>query len=354
MIDFTPLTDDQLVELVRAACAECGVRGMAVQEAARAAMLSEHEKAQIRADATAREAQRIREEEAARVAQAAADELRRKADEKARAERKAQEELRWKRNGLLARMVRATLGRGWVLTVWQKDGELRVYLDGPGRVEYYHTGNHRNAPGTLTSSEGGKAAEIREICRTALRFYNSVRLECTEDAAGQGEMEFPAEYAAALKTRQAAEAEAVAAMAREAEAKREREAQAKREREAQDERELAEMLGGEMILLSCQHREIEVRGVYSVRRDYRRIGIVRTASGLVAGLVRLEIRNVPGMRYQTEAWPAGFDVLSEPIDELVSAEEAAILAAEAATLRALTPRQVASTTNGAVTEVSRG
>ena len=60
MMDFTPLTDDQLVELIRAACSEAVKRGAACAAAAQGAYLGEAEKAQIARDAAAREAEKLR------------------------------------------------------------------------------------------------------------------------------------------------------------------------------------------------------------------------------------------------------------------------------------------------------
>lgn len=75
-LDFSALSDDQLLGLVRAALREIVQRSPALSEAARSAMLDEHERATIAAHATDREAARLRALERARVATEAAARVR--------------------------------------------------------------------------------------------------------------------------------------------------------------------------------------------------------------------------------------------------------------------------------------
>jgi hypothetical protein len=72
-LDFSTLTDDQLVGLLRSVLRECVARGGAVQAAARSAGIDEAERAQIAKDAAEREAAKLRAKERERVAKDAAE-----------------------------------------------------------------------------------------------------------------------------------------------------------------------------------------------------------------------------------------------------------------------------------------
>lgn len=214
MIDFTPLSDDQLVELIRAACAEAVQRGAGTAAAAQAAYLSEAEKAQIARDAVQREAERQRQAEADRIAAEAAATV--------KADAQKQE---WGRRRLLARMVVETLGAGWALTVWNKT-DLRVYLDGPTtgsrrravtpKISYWHTGNQYEKPGALKSSDYPDAPwkPLRALCELACEYYPSgVTLRDTAAVAGDAklpELPYPAEFETAIASIRAERAEAEA------------------------------------------------------------------------------------------------------------------------------------------------
>jgi hypothetical protein len=150
MLDFSTLTDDQLVGLIREALQEVVRRGPAVEAAARAAGLDEAEKAKVAAAAAQAEARRLRDEEARRVAEEAAAKVRQEADEhKADAERDKAAILRG-----IAREARSLFGSDqpeFTVALWEKPGDRRIYI-GHGYnsnwVEYHHDGDHRTAPGT--------------------------------------------------------------------------------------------------------------------------------------------------------------------------------------------------------------
>lgn len=187
LIDFKPLTDDQLVELVRAACAEAVLRGSAIEAATRAAMLSEAEKATIARTAAEREAEKLRREEAERIAQAAAEQVRQQAGQE-QAQKAADEQARlWGRQKFLGRLVKNLFGSGCTLTVWNK-GDKRVYIDNePGtvRVEFYSTGNHRNPPGTLkisvSEAQITDKALVKRVVEHAAKSWNSLpRMDCDQ------------------------------------------------------------------------------------------------------------------------------------------------------------------------------
>lgn len=76
-LDFSVLSDDQLVTLIREACQEAVSRNPAVAAASRSAVLDESEKARIRTEASEREAAKLRALEREKLAQEAAAEIRR-------------------------------------------------------------------------------------------------------------------------------------------------------------------------------------------------------------------------------------------------------------------------------------
>jgi hypothetical protein len=79
-LDFSQLTDDQLVTLIREACQEAVSRNPAVATASRSAVLDESEKARIRTEASEREAARLRALERERLAKEAVEEVRRETE----------------------------------------------------------------------------------------------------------------------------------------------------------------------------------------------------------------------------------------------------------------------------------
>lgn len=191
------LTDDQLVEMARHVAVELGKRSHDVMAAAQAAIVSEAEKARIAERAAIAEAERVRKAELERVARDAEDKVRQQA---------AQADIaktadNWSAKKMLAMMVAETLGPGWSMTVWNRDGnDKRVYIEGAGRGEptergratdakitYYATGNSRNAPGTLDmiNVPGGVSINVvRAICiEAAGRFARMGYLSCTQAAA---------------------------------------------------------------------------------------------------------------------------------------------------------------------------
>lgn len=158
MLDFSTLTDDQLIELIRLAAAEAVERGQAIATAAKNAGLSEAEKARIDQEAYVAEVQLLRNMQAERVAELA----RRRAQEevgRVQQEKEAAEVAKlWKLKGELGQRVVDLLGYGYQLTVWNRGADKRVYIDrvrthsdqiGVKKVSYFHTGNSYNPPGTI-------------------------------------------------------------------------------------------------------------------------------------------------------------------------------------------------------------
>lgn len=202
------LTDDQLVEMARHVAVELGRRHHDVQAAAQAAILSEAEKARIAEKAAKAEARRFREEQAERIAKEAVRQAR-----DAEAQKDIEKTARsWSINKMLALMVVETLGKGWRIAVWNRDGDdKRVYLNGPQvpderdrmqsqEITFFATGNSRNPPGTLDMprTPPEKREAVRVICREAARRWKRQQ-EFGCDQTSLAEVEpapYPDEYIA--------------------------------------------------------------------------------------------------------------------------------------------------------------
>lgn len=196
-MDFSQLTSDQLVELIRAACAECAQRGVATAAAANAAMMDEAEKARIAHHAAAAEADKLKAAEAAKIAKEAAETVRRQADSTAaKEEAKKQQEL-WAKKTAVARKAKELFGDGMNLNVWMRDSdkEKRVYVqEGMRRKQtthacYYATGNARNKPGSieLETRHSEKKAEIAAFCADLAKRWNTLKIDCDAALAGEAQ-----------------------------------------------------------------------------------------------------------------------------------------------------------------------
>jgi hypothetical protein len=199
-LDFSSLTDDQLVELIRSALQEAVRRGSAVEAAVRSAGLDEAEKARIAKEAAEREARKLHEEEARRIADEAAAKVRRDAE---RAKEQEAIDGRAKIREIAVR-AREIWGSGWpdfVVQVWDRKGDRRVFVQGDFDSKfttYYHTGNERIAPGTLSEESKWPAerlaehlgiavdearAQIKEFCVRLCEEWKQIKLEVTESNA---------------------------------------------------------------------------------------------------------------------------------------------------------------------------
>jgi len=153
-LDFSPLTDDQLIDLIRAACMEAAHRGMTTRMAAENAMLDEAEKARIAHEAAARAQAELAREEARRIAREAEEKVRTAAEA---AQRKTEQEKvakTWEYKDEVGAQVATILKpkRDCQLKVWLKGADKRVYIGGGFKdndVEYFHAGNHHEKPGTM-------------------------------------------------------------------------------------------------------------------------------------------------------------------------------------------------------------
>lgn len=174
-LDFSQLTDDQLVTLIRAALQECVARNPAVQAAAQSACLDETEKARIAAAAAQAEAAKLRAQERERIAKEAAEKVRREAPRgPSETERKAANAARlWelKRAGAAecVRVLRKFDHEHFHVCVWNREGEKRVYIRkvgarfGQNMVEFFCTGSSTKKPGSLKTGSLKMIAEFRGV-----------------------------------------------------------------------------------------------------------------------------------------------------------------------------------------------
>lgn len=150
-LDFSSLTDDQLIGLIQQAAAEAVQRGEAVAASARHAGLSEAEKARAENAAYETEIARIRARETEEAAIRGRERARREVEATKVADAVNKEHERWQKRAELAAPFLELLGEGWQLTIWERGGDKRVYLDKSNhyKITYYITGNSYHPPGEL-------------------------------------------------------------------------------------------------------------------------------------------------------------------------------------------------------------
>ena len=185
-LDFSSLTDDQLVELIREACRAAVARGNGCARAAESAYLSEAERIRIAREATERELAARKAEEADRIAHQAANAVK---FDLATEEQKRKWEEKKKISDRLNELVQSddTLE----LHVWSNDrGEKRIYVSVSGRkrwndneIEYYHTGNAKNPPKSVKVSskllaDGHTREELLNFLGAVAERWINLRLTC--------------------------------------------------------------------------------------------------------------------------------------------------------------------------------
>lgn len=199
-LDFSALTDEQLVALIAAACRAAVDRGAATEAAARDAFLSAKERAAVAGAAAAREAERLRQEEARRVADEAAARVRQQASSAAISDAETRERNLWARRKGIAQAVAALPWsvKGDSIVVWlSASKEKRVFFQenkfsGHTYATLYVTGNQRKAPGTVEVSGINKErtavrAGIPAILRAVARDWNGIKVDLEAALAWDGE-----------------------------------------------------------------------------------------------------------------------------------------------------------------------
>ena len=186
-LDFSGLTDDQLITLIREALQEAAGRTLACKSAAHAVVWDEAQKARIAQEAALREADRLKREETDRIAREAAEKVRlqKEAEEKAAQQKKV--ESIWQGKDEMCRRVHELLHghTSYFVTVWNKK-DKRVYIRtadadfGNNSVEYFHEGNAKTRPGHLKiyKEHEPRRAEILQFCQDLCKRWNAVEHRC--------------------------------------------------------------------------------------------------------------------------------------------------------------------------------
>lgn len=177
-LDFSQITDDQLMDLIRACCREAANRGAETGQVAQSILLDEAERAKIARIAAERALAEAAKAEAVRV-QAEAENAAKRAIE-LEAEKKAEQKIaeNWKYKEEIGRQVSAILKptRNCTLKVWKKAGSVdkRIYIGGgfdDNDVTYFHTGNCNEPPRKMTvsvSKDVGITKDDRDAVKAAL------------------------------------------------------------------------------------------------------------------------------------------------------------------------------------------
>lgn len=201
-MDFSQLTDEQLLQLIEAALAETISRGTAVVDAAREVMLSMKEKEEIKAAAAARAKAKLANDEAEKIAREEEERLRRlsqQAEQEAKAE--AQRKSWLTKKDQAQRMIDLLGAKDIWINVWKGSGETRVYInDGEPFARktielgvYYVTGNTKFPPKKLAEShrdiqglDAEKKAELIALLQEISKSWNVVKFSCKEAVKYEG------------------------------------------------------------------------------------------------------------------------------------------------------------------------
>lgn len=202
-MDFTQLTDEQLLTLLQEAMRESLARGSAVADAARQVLLSEKEAAEVASAASERTRERLRMEELHRVAKAAETKTRAEAETKLRQAEKDKIAKQWIAQKAQAQLIVDALGdaypEGTTVNIWNGT-DKRVYLDCDAgrrsshlRAILYVDGNNRNAPGSFTletirTLPTGKtrvevADQLKGVLTTIGKYWKSCKFNVDESLA---------------------------------------------------------------------------------------------------------------------------------------------------------------------------
>lgn len=183
-MDFSELTDDQLLQLVKAAMQEAIRRGSAVYRAATDSVIDAKEKARIEADAYFRAKESLAQQERDRIAQAAA----KKAEQEVKAQKQqeyANDQARiWgKQKAMHQALFEWGIEEPHTINVWSRGGDKRVYFEsgkGPRYYEWkiclYLTGNAYHPPGELSvETERGKTELITKVANCTTHEHKQLK-----------------------------------------------------------------------------------------------------------------------------------------------------------------------------------
>jgi hypothetical protein len=201
-MDFSQLSNEQLIGLIREALAEAVRRGCTAEakEVYQTAKEQAEEQAEVARVAAALEAERRRAAEIQKATKLAAAEAERKAEAaKIAAAAEAERKVWAKKKGIVLKLLELVEEKpegDWIqgleIHVWQgADGEQRVYLQwgfDQKAVTYFATGNRYNAPGTLTSRKDlvPYKEALKKFC-LALTRWNTLKIDASKALDWEGE-----------------------------------------------------------------------------------------------------------------------------------------------------------------------
>lgn len=209
-LDFSGLTDDQLIQLIRAACQDAVRRGAACAKAAHGVYLDAMEQSRIAHEAAMREAERLRQAETDRIARETAERIRRDAERKKVDDVASAEAVLWARRKGIAIALDA-VGydvKGDQLVVWLSGTkEKRIFLQqrGFGGATYatmFVTGNGRHAPDSFEFSRGMSPSlkeALKPVLRAVAKEWNAFKVDLSEALAWSGDA-IPLKHLAAQPT----------------------------------------------------------------------------------------------------------------------------------------------------------
>jgi hypothetical protein len=133
MLDFSCLSDDQLIQFTRCIWAELIKRGKATTSAGKSVIIEESEKYRIIHNATELELDRIRKQEESRIAQQAAEDIKRQAEKQKKGEEQRKIHELWQAKDKIALIFQHLLRikHTSTLKVWQSSNGLdtRIYIN---------------------------------------------------------------------------------------------------------------------------------------------------------------------------------------------------------------------------------
>jgi hypothetical protein len=155
-MDFSPLTDEQLLELIKSAMGEAVSRG--VGQIASNIYLDAQEEARIKAEVVSMAQEKAKQAEIDRIKRESAHQVEKETREK----QAKQQAINWaKKSALVTALKEHTLfedDTDFSFNIWEsQSGEVRIYLQGPpkGRrgheweIVYYATGSRYNPPKSI-------------------------------------------------------------------------------------------------------------------------------------------------------------------------------------------------------------
>lgn len=155
-MDFSKLTDDQLLQLIQEALAEAVSRGVTVATRVKDAYVDAQEAAQIKAEAFRKAAELAEERERSRLKeQARREALAAVAAQEQKDEIDKTKALWEKKKAIAIALEEWGLREDWQINIWSRGADRRVYVDGGGdhswawKICFYVSGNSYHPPGAI-------------------------------------------------------------------------------------------------------------------------------------------------------------------------------------------------------------